>query len=608
MISYWRLFLYFAVIKETMATSRFISTNMIKHYVLENATKHWFSYVKALLVKVTDSNKLNVSDSQNIRNVFKMFSGWVKSFHIKITANRYSFSLETYQVWEGDDRRTKLELGFQVNTIFATALTKIKSAFSASCTCVYWTFHVNIYLKINFTVEYLHILSHNFEKCPQERFTLTDATKPYDFCCFYDCNKPPVQSRTFIFCGKHSDMLFYFKGQYQIGSIWSGLPRYYYISMRYSVMDSLNISMWTNQNYLVQPQRYILLLPDEKILASYHIQVSKLHIVQLHVQTVNITVEIYDGPGILSPKLNKDLTTSAVLLSTTFQVYLFLETQEETLKSNPKNISLFISSVTRHDHQEFINLDPSRHSIVKYPHPNLCNFSTFCSIFITADLHSFINITTTSFMHSGYNSFTCSFGGLSVFDFVNGTYKEITTICKNQDKNYLHRNIYSSTSTAILTFFSSQRYGNRMEVELNVSTTKCKRIVVDACQNNGLSSFDIMFKNVTQQPRIQSKKDHGGNKKAAINCKIIQVVQKGETKIPDSLNYKYQGNTSCTTRVFPTLDTRQNVNITLSVTGFLGFNEFIFSGRIPRILPINSGKYKMSIFSIKTRQNSSHDL
>ena len=88
-------------------------------------------------------------------------------------------------------------------------------------------------------------------------------------------------------------------------------------------MDFLNISMWTNQNYLVQPQRHILLLQNEKILASYHIQVSKLHIVQLDMKTVDIIVEIYDGPGVLSRKLNKGLSTNAVLLASTFQVYFF---------------------------------------------------------------------------------------------------------------------------------------------------------------------------------------------------------------------------------------------------------------------------------------------
>ena len=60
-----------------------------------------------------------------------------------------------------------------------------------------------------------------------------------------------------------------------------------------------------------------------------------------------------------------------------------------------------------------------------------------------------------------------------------------------------------------------------MKVELNVSTTKCRRIIINACQKNGVSLFDIIFNNVTKQ---QGHEHHKGNKKAEINCKIAQVV------------------------------------------------------------------------------------
>ena len=577
---------------------------MIKHYVLKNATKHWFSYVEALLVTVTDS-KLNVFDAQNVRNVLRMFCGWVKSFHMKITANRVSFTeedgpdegLSDYKLYF-DEVIDNIELN---NTMLPTGLAKFGWLTSISI-CLFWQFHVDKYLKINFTVEYLHISSNDYEKCYTDSLIITDRKKPNISCSAYIPKDEHIKIRELHFCGKHSDILFFFRGLYQIGRIWSEPLKQQYISMRYSVMDSLNISMWTNQNYLVQPQRHILVLQDKKILASYHIQVSKLHIVQLQIKTVNVIVEIYDGPGVLSPKLNKGLTTSAVLLSTTFQVYLFLKTGEKTLPSSPKYIGLLITSVTRHDHQEFINLDPGRHSIVKYPNPK-CIFSTFCSTFITANLNSFINATTASFVYNGHNSITCSIGGVTVFDFVNGTYKEMTTICTNQGINYVHRNIYSSTSTAILLFYFYQGYSSGMKVELNVSTTKCRKIIVDACQNNyDVSSFDIMFKNVTKQQRIQGKKDHKGKKKAEINCKIVQVVQKHEPEMilgPDQ--YKFRGDYSCATRVFPVLAERWNANITLSMTGFLG------------ALVVKDDYYQSqdeigkSIFFIKTTQSPKHD-
>ena len=466
MVSYWKLFLYFSIITETMETGIFISSNIIKQFVLKNVTKHWFSYLKALLVKVTDL-KLNISNTQNIINVFRMFCEGVMSFHMKITSNRNSTL-----------RHSVFTDQYKLNTLFPTGIAEIQGTYVKDIGCLQWQFQVSRYLKINLTVDYLNIPASYIGTCYIGEFRLFDSSQQISTKCtsaIHDFRY--VANNKYRYCGIHSAILFYFRGLFQYGYIRSFSLMNYHISMRYSVMDSLYISMWTNQDYLLQPQRYTLLLQDDKIIASFLIQVSKLHIVQLSIKPINIILEIYDGPGTFSPKMNKDILNNAILQSTTFQVYLFSETRiYHTITG------LSVASVTKQDHQMLVNLVPGRHTLLKYPHSNMCNLSTFCTTYIRTSLYFFINITTEAFMYSGYNIVTCPFGGFSVYDFLNDTYQEMTTICTNQGENYLHRNIYSSTESAILIFYFYDGYDSRMGVQLNVSTTKCRRIIVNACK------------------------------------------------------------------------------------------------------------------------------
>ena len=206
MVSYWKLFLYFSIITETMETGIFISSNIIKQFVLKNVTKHWFSYLRALLVKVTDL-KLNISNTQNIINIFRMFCEWVMSFHMKITSNRNSTL-----------RHSVFTHLYKLNTLFPTGITEIQGTYIKYFDCLQWQFQVSRYLKINLTVEYLNIPTSDIETCHNSGiFCLFDSRKLISTKCTSAISDfRYVANKNYSYCGIHSAILFYFEGTVSI--------------------------------------------------------------------------------------------------------------------------------------------------------------------------------------------------------------------------------------------------------------------------------------------------------------------------------------------------------------------------------------------------------
>ena len=171
---------------------------------------------------------------------------------------------------------------------------------------------------MNFTIKYLSFT-------PQSSYCLA-------YFKFHDT------SQELKYCGTHSQIIFYALGTQPEAVL--VVPAAYYIydlSMKYMVTDSSqNITIWTDDDYPsfcfqniypMSSMKNILSHKNSTTAIYFHILVSKLDIIHLHMRSLLTLLEIYDGPGIFSPSLKsfQRSTVKTLYISSTFQIFILYQ-------------------------------------------------------------------------------------------------------------------------------------------------------------------------------------------------------------------------------------------------------------------------------------------
>ena len=240
-----------------------------------------------------------------------------------------------------------------------------------------------------------------------------------------------------------------------------------------------NVERIRNENTPIADVKHILIIPNGFAVVNFHIVVKRIEFITIRIRTFNDLGEIFDGPGILSPRIRQFIKNSSFVLyqSTTFQVVCFLqigvvESLNFVFTSKKLNVKkLHVSTIQN----------------IIFPQNSICNNYFVCILKLSSEPGTKLKVKIQHFTFRGPLSSECVFGGYFAYDQLPD--KEIynTHNCMTQDENYMHRNIYSETNNLILVFFHYKEYSRHIVMKLKVITTKCKRLSVNICKESSLN-------------------------------------------------------------------------------------------------------------------------
>ena len=214
--------------------------------------------------------------------------------------------------------------------------------------------------------------------------------------------------------------------------------------------------------------------------ASYYIwniivpKIFKLFIKILKAPNIIKSLVFFDGPDFHSKPYVVD--TKTTFKASTFQISIFYAKQPDTINLLFEKYRI-INISGRH---RIYNI--SAKVILNSIHMALADSKTVFSVQkLNAFEGTFVNITLLSIKYSGPNVGYCKYGGLSVYEKVNSTFKEVYLSCHDifsTSIKSMHNNmIISSTESLFLIFYAYKPY-SKIKVHVRVESTICQGVHV----------------------------------------------------------------------------------------------------------------------------------
>ena len=408
-------------------SERVLNTQLMKQYVLVNASKDWFQYVaKYRQIKLKLSKTF-------IRLKDSLFYLKTKTMIFEKSKNngvvRYPLG------WIRETNRMKATISF------------------------------NLHCRLNLNLTFYQIA--------------------FKFRNLYDCsvgnvqvvNYSPGEPKYFKFCGIHSNLIIYPDSsnvKLIISSIntskFKWFIRPYRLLLFYSVIDNMKIYQSTLSKYnLLQckPMWSLYLKQTNYIVISIMMKTAKYqHFIINFTMDSLIFMEIFDGPGTLSPLVSKN--NEHLYVTSTFQslIHIWASVLEE-------NQALCTFTYTKH--QIYIRKVFQVNDLNYYLASNGHAFEVW-KVFSSSTL----NLTILNVTYNGINDELCTNAGISLYSLSNDSYREITTDCLFSTSKHIKKNIFSSSNESLLVIYSYTEYG-RFSFSVKLSSTKCQPVEVNSC-------------------------------------------------------------------------------------------------------------------------------
>ena len=276
-----------------------------------------------------------------------------------------------------------------------------------------------------------------------------------------------------IYCGLQSNVINYspygmtkvevsvkYRIQYELVILYSVLD--YNVIMTCEVKDFVH-SLFEWSFYIMHPKVFV---------KSFFFSFEKFQRIFFTISAkLNMSVSIYDGPGILSQilkpfnetvKYKSYLTTSFQALATTYD--------------NFQNSESHFINFVKDDVQPcaFIN---TTNVTISFP-IETCRKS-FSVIEIYTITHYKINLTISYAYYIGVNNVLCNYAGLAAYDYQFKTHRVISSMCFQQNHS-IYRNIYSKDRALLLVIYEYPEYG-QLTVSLQGSSSQCKPVLLNIC-------------------------------------------------------------------------------------------------------------------------------
>ena len=204
-------------------------------------------------------------------------------------------------------------------------------------------------------------------------------------------------------------------------------------------------------------------------------------------------VVIHDGPGfenkILKLSANNESDPSLVLYYTpTFQCMIHFISQNH----QPLHKALFRYRNVKQDIVTKMFLDFNETKIISFPN-SLENESNKVAIFeISVPLGFYVNVSILNFKYGGFRISTCHFAGITTYNSINSTYKEMSTVCQPHYGIYKSHKMYSETSKIVLVIYHHEEY-SKIEADILISATRCAPLALELLPYFQRYSFTCHF-------------------------------------------------------------------------------------------------------------------
>ena len=404
-----------------------IKPEILRRFVFKDSPKYWFHHIRRFLYK--DIGKLSKATQYynfnfiryNIQSTI-IFGKRVQMTYI-YPGIPYSSTESSWKL-----RVPSGNLQFVEDEQFQSA----------------YQFNLDNLLKLNITFDYIKIFSKIYypDECYLGHLSLKNSNITTD-------------GSKLKYCGRHSLMMCY--PPYEKINISLSIRQYIFFDLKFSfsIIDQNNIvSCSVDRIKLIKPN----LIQTIKYIQEFHLSTDKHKILVMYLHTKLNSVEIYDGPGTLSNKLQEKGYGKSYYkyVTTYFQCVIYIYDWNE-------NNSIFKESVTYFTRKlispEVISINFTQ--VLKFLFPNYLCFQDrkLCLLQVSTLPSHGINITINSINHTHNNNDLCTYSGIAAYIMNNHSNKEISTECKSKTNFYKYRNIYTNTSTILVVIYSFFEYG-----------------------------------------------------------------------------------------------------------------------------------------------------
>lgn len=427
-------------------------------------------------------------------------------------------------------------------------------------------------LRLNITLRDLHILTpvalyednchHDYLLIESRRFTQGIHHHAY------------IEKKHFRYCGIYDQIISYPESRKVNVEVHAESMFVMKVNISYVVIDAARIThhipgnaektMYCEKIHILSSSScfgirhpYFIYLPLKNVYLEFHkIRAEPFCYIEMKMFTDEENNEkVHDGPGIRSRQLNRMISTESLhrYISSTFQVVVY---------HYNKQLNSTIFSYLSHPVLEKENLVVGSH-VLHYaiPSVDLCGERRLCLIKLKTEDRFSINITLSGFTYKGHKDTEhCDYAGavaihdklqnntkLAFVECVKQTYR---TTCPRKcykaglaytDPKYIschkviykynspevteHKSLFSESHESLLIFYSYKEYGS-LKLNLALSATACKSIVLDFCENK---RHDAIYKNEREKyPFANYPKTTFFLWK--INCAILQFIRKKEAE------------------------------------------------------------------------------
>ena len=332
------------------------------------------------------------------------------------------------------------------------------------------------------------------------RLNLTFQHIYFGFRNLHDCSvgemrvisHSPVM-QIFKYCGIHSNLINYPQNK-NVSIILTSIaaPRIknghvYDVIIFFSVINTKTIFSLPKSKSLWKNLVWNLYLQHKAIrVMRFKLTTAKYQTLMINF-TVNscATVELFDGPGTLSPNIYRHKQES--YKTSTFQsiVHLWILPTENFKKECGFIFVTMTSTISsKIKVNNFLTVNIS-HGFTK---PEVWKIFS----------HTNLKLTIKTIMYTGYNDPICTFGGISVY--TGNIDAEITNDCFSFYNYIIDKDIYSNSNVTLLVLYSYKECGT-LNITMQLSTTQCKPVTINTCALTHLCKYPntIMCKEHREQ-------------------------------------------------------------------------------------------------------------
>ena len=332
-----------------------------------------------------------------------------------------------------------------------------------------WEWRMDSSFNLNITFTYFN-LKYSGEACAQERVIGISSMhrsigrycgKRYNWTVV--ASIPPIIFKFYTFTASTSSFSLTFQLTYKILNSFMAL---YSSGMQFSHIESnsfVSPFSWI-QSYAISSLHYY----------SYSIYVKKMFKLRLKLNHANgskMHLYLYDGPGFNSKHLN--IKTRTTFLSSSFQVFLIGKKYDKEVKIHFN--SLFKKNQTTNYHTYLVkNRLENLYDVVPTVQSGL-----LCAINFEVLKGYHVNISIVSLKYSGSNVGYCKFGGLSVYDKVNGSLKEVFLSCDDMSNDFGNERVIVSNEHSLYLIVYTYWPYSHIKLNISVQPTLCTGVYID---------------------------------------------------------------------------------------------------------------------------------